>query len=71
MHRTMTATDAGNDQSHASHDARLALVEEHVRRENQHDLDRIMETFGEHAWYDVEPLDEQHDGRDGVRTYYE
>ena len=30
-----------------------------------------METFGEHAWYDVEPLDEQYDGRDGVRTYYE
>ncbi|MGK7370840.1 MAG: ester cyclase [Candidatus Halalkalibacterium sp. M3_1C_030] len=57
------------DQS--SQDARLAEVEKHVQHENQHDLDGIMETFGEDAWYDVEPLDEHHDGRQGVRSYYE
>jgi steroid delta-isomerase-like uncharacterized protein len=45
-------------------------VEEHVQHENQHDLYGIMATFGEDAWYDVEPLDEHHDGRNGVRTYY-
>jgi steroid delta-isomerase-like uncharacterized protein len=67
----MTANDTGTKKTHASHDARLALVEEHVHHENQHDLDGIMETFGAEAWYDVEPLDEHRDGRSGVRTYYE
>jgi steroid delta-isomerase-like uncharacterized protein len=55
----------------ASREERLALVEEHVRRENQHDLDGIMATFGEEAWYDNEPVGEHHDGRDSVRAYYE
>lgn len=54
-----------------SRDARLAVVEEHVRLENEHDLDGIMATFGEEAWYDDEPWDEHHEGRDGVRAYYE
>ena len=69
----MTAhdNDTGTERARASEDERLAVVEKHVHHENQHDLDGIMATFGEHAWYDVEPLDEHHDGRNGGRTYYE
>jgi steroid delta-isomerase-like uncharacterized protein len=51
--------------------AQLALVEEHVSRENAHDLPGIMATFGYGAWYDDEPWGEHHDGRDAVRGYYE
>jgi steroid delta-isomerase-like uncharacterized protein len=50
---------------------RLALVEEHVRRENAHDLSGIMATFGLGAQYDDEPWGEHHTGRDAVRRYYE
>ena len=50
--------------------ARLALVEEHVRHENAHDLPGIMETFGHGARYDDEPWSEHHDGRDAVQRYY-
>jgi steroid delta-isomerase-like uncharacterized protein len=51
--------------------ARLTLVEEHVRLENQHDLEGIMRTFGAAARYDDEPYDGHYIGRDGVRAYYE
>ena len=54
-----------------SREERLAIVEEHVEQENRHDIDGIMSTFGEDPWYDNEPVDEHHDGRDGVRTHYE
>ena len=50
--------------------AQLALVEEHVRRENTHDLPGIMATFGAGAWYDDEPWGEHHEGRDAVHGYY-
>jgi steroid delta-isomerase-like uncharacterized protein len=51
--------------------ARLELVGEHIRLENQHDLDGIMGTFGATARYDDEPLDAHYSGRDEVRSYYE
>ena len=51
--------------------AQLALVEEHVRRENAHDLPGIMATFGRGARYDDEPWGEHHQGRDAVQGYYE
>ena len=51
--------------------ARLALVEEHVRRENAHDLSGIMATFGLGAHDDDEPWGEHHTGRDAVRRYYD
>ena len=51
--------------------AQLALVEEHVRRENAHDLPGIMATFGQGARYDDEPWSEHHQGRDAVQGYYE
>ena len=50
--------------------ARLKIVNEHIRLENQHDLDGIMGTFGATARYDDEPLGAHHTGRDEVRAYY-
>jgi steroid delta-isomerase-like uncharacterized protein len=50
--------------------ARLAVVEEHVQCENQHDLDAVMATFGANARYDDESWDDHRIGRDGVRSYY-
>lgn len=51
--------------------ARLALVREHIRCENAHDLDGVLGTFGDRAQYDDEPWDDHRQGRDGVRGYYE
>src|SRR3954447_25581880 len=49
---------------------RLKIVEEHVRLENQHDLDGVMGTFGATAHYDDQPWGEHYAGLDGVRAYY-
>ena len=46
--------------------ARVRIVEEHVRLENQHDLDGIMGTFGETARYD----DAHYVGWQEVRGFY-
>ena len=51
-------------------DARVAVVEQHIRAENRHDLDEVMATFGAGARYDDEPWDDHRDGYDGVRSYY-
>jgi steroid delta-isomerase-like uncharacterized protein len=51
--------------------ARIALVEEHIRHENAHNLEGVLSTFGDSARYDDEPWNEHHHGRDGVRTFYE
>ena len=50
--------------------ARLKLVDEHVRLENQHDLEGIMGTFGAAAHYDDEPWGARYVGRDQVRKFY-
>jgi len=49
---------------------RLAVVDEHVRGENRHDLDAVMTTFGGEARYDDEPWNDRREGRDAVRAYY-
>ena len=49
---------------------RCKIVEEHVRLENQRDLEGVMSTFGATARYDDEPYGEHHIGRDQVRAYY-
>jgi steroid delta-isomerase-like uncharacterized protein len=49
---------------------RLAVVEEHVRSENRHDLAGLMATFGADARYDDEPWQDHRLGLDGVRSYY-
>jgi steroid delta-isomerase-like uncharacterized protein len=51
--------------------ARIALVEQHIRLENEHDLEGVLRTFGDSARYDDEPWDEHHEGRDGVRAFYQ
>jgi steroid delta-isomerase-like uncharacterized protein len=51
--------------------ARIAIVEQHVRLENEHDLEGVLHTFGDAARYDDEPWDEHYKGRDGVRLFYE
>jgi len=51
-------------------EARVAMVEEHVRCENRHDLDAVMATFGPEARYDDQPWGDHRSNRDGVRSYY-
>ncbi|HZS58338.1 MAG TPA: ester cyclase [Gemmatimonadaceae bacterium] len=51
--------------------ARIAIVEQHVRMENAHDLEGVLMTFGETAQYDDEPWEQHYQGRDGVRQFYE
>ena len=48
-----------------------AIVEQHVRLENAHDLEGVLGTFGDTARYDDEPWGEHFNGRDGVRQFYE
>jgi steroid delta-isomerase-like uncharacterized protein len=49
---------------------RMALVEEHVRCENAHDLEGVIRTFGETAHYDDEPWNQHYEGREQVRQFY-
>jgi steroid delta-isomerase-like uncharacterized protein len=51
--------------------ARIAIVEEHVRLENAHDLPGVVSTFGNTAQYEDEAWGERYKGRDGVRDFYE
>ncbi len=62
----MTATEV--DATRLS--ARLAVVEEHVRCENLHDLAGVMATFGSDARYDDEPWQDHRRGVEAVRSYY-
>jgi steroid delta-isomerase-like uncharacterized protein len=51
--------------------ARLALVEQHIRLENAHDLEGVLATFGSSAHYDDEAWGEYHKGSAGVRNFYQ
>jgi steroid delta-isomerase-like uncharacterized protein len=51
--------------------ARIALVEQHIRLENAHDLDGVLSTFGDSAHYDDEAWGDYYDGSGGVRSFYE
>ena len=51
--------------------ARIAIIEQHVRLENQHDLEGVLGTFGENARYDDEAWGDHYTGRDGVRAFYQ
>lgn len=50
--------------------ARIAIVEQHIRLENEHDLQGVLGTFGDSARYDDEPWGEHYKGRDGVSQFY-
>lgn len=52
------------------HDARVAIVDEHLRAENRRDLDAVMATFGPQARYEDEPWGDRRSGHDQVREYY-
>ncbi|HKB98992.1 MAG TPA: nuclear transport factor 2 family protein [Terriglobales bacterium] len=64
-------TDLHEHDPHDKLGARIAIVEEHVRLENAHDLEGVLGTFGDAARYDDEPWGEHFNGRDGVRQFYE
>jgi hypothetical protein len=57
--------------SEARSRARLQLVEEHVSRENDHDLEGIMATFGTAAHYDDLPYRAHYTGHEAVRAFYD
>ena len=63
----MAATSIPSDRK----SARVALVQEHVRLENEHHLEGVLSTFGENAQYQDEAWRDRYAGRDGVRLYYE
>ena len=48
----------------------MALVEEHIRLENAHDLEGVLRTFGDTSRYDDEAWDEHFNGIEGVRRFY-
>jgi steroid delta-isomerase-like uncharacterized protein len=56
--------------SYGTMSARMRIVEEHVTRENEHNLDGIMDTFGEKARYDDEGWGAHYQGRQEVREFY-
>jgi steroid delta-isomerase-like uncharacterized protein len=49
----------------------IAIVEQHIRLENAHDLEGVLDTFGDIAQYDDEPWGEHYEGLNGVRQFYE
>jgi steroid delta-isomerase-like uncharacterized protein len=51
--------------------ARIAIVEQHIRLENEHNLEGILGTFGDGPHYDDEAWGEHYRGSDGVRSFYE
>ena len=50
--------------------ARMAVVDEHIRCENRHDLEAVMAAFSSDARFDDEPWGDHRAGHDGVRSYY-
>ena len=56
--------------SNGTMSTRMRIVEEHVTRENEHNLDGIMDTFGEKARYDDEGWGAHYLGRQEVREFY-
>ena len=55
--------------SHGQIQARLELVEEHIRAENAHDVDGIMNTFGKHPVFRLNG--DTFDGHDSIRALYQ
>jgi steroid delta-isomerase-like uncharacterized protein len=51
--------------------ARVAMVEQHIRLENEHNLAGVLGTFGDTARYDDEAWGEHYTGTDGVRLFYQ
>ena len=56
--------------SPAELEARIALVDEHVQAEIDHDMERIMATWGKNPWFDDVGWEERSYGRDEIRAHY-
>ncbi len=67
----MASTPFPRNGSEDTRAARIALVEQHIRLENEHDLDGVLNTFGATARYDDEAWGEHYTGGNGVRQFYE
>ena len=52
-------------------EAKLKLVDEHVRAEVERDLEAIMRTWGKDPWFDDVAWEEQSYGRDEIRAHYD
>jgi steroid delta-isomerase-like uncharacterized protein len=50
---------------------RLELVRAHIDCENRHDLQGILQTFGDAVAYEDQAWRTSYPGSDGIRTYYE
>jgi steroid delta-isomerase-like uncharacterized protein len=50
-------------------DARIKLVEEHIRAENSHEVDAIMATFGKEPRFVLNGTSIE--GSDGIRAFYQ
>ena len=50
---------------------RLAIVDEHVRAEQTHELEALVATFGDRPFWDDRGANERHDGRGGIHAYYD
>jgi steroid delta-isomerase-like uncharacterized protein len=59
------------DTNEDTRSARIAIVEQHIRLENAHDLEGVLGTFGNTARYEDEAWGEHYDGAGGVRRFYE
>lgn len=55
----------------ASDSNRVRLVEEHIRMENEHDLDAVLDTFGSDPQYEDTSWGDTYDGLNGVHRYYD
>ena len=61
---------ASNPIGRTRESARVALVAEHIRLENAHDLEGVLKTFGDTSRYDDEAWGEHYERADGVRAFY-
>jgi len=66
----MASASIPSDRNEDSRLARIATVEQHIRLENDHDLEGVLRTFGKAARYDDEAWGEHYVGADGVRLFY-
>lgn len=55
----------------ASDSRRVRLVEEHIRMENEHDLEAVLDTFGDDPRYEDMSWRDTYDGLRGVHGYYD
>jgi steroid delta-isomerase-like uncharacterized protein len=63
-----TGTQPGRTLDEATRKARIALVDEHIKVESEHDMDRLMATLGADPAYDLNG--QRISGRENVHEFY-